>query len=119
MLPVVVRQMDNDVSLVIVRGEIDVDSFPTLDAALEQVQANGPTSVLLDLWEVTFLDSIGLGLLLAAKRRASRFRRGLALVVQPQGVVAHLLETASLGNALPVFATRDMGRTALRKPART
>ena len=114
MLQIVVRQLDNDVSLVIVRGEIDVQSFAPLDGALAQLQGDGRTSVVLDLSEVTFLDSIGLGVLIAAKRRARRARRGFALVVEPQGAIARVLDQVGIADGLSVFGTRDMARAVLR-----
>jgi anti-sigma B factor antagonist len=42
------------------RGEVDVSTAPTLDHALDDVERRGASVVILDLREVTFLDSSGL-----------------------------------------------------------
>jgi anti-anti-sigma factor len=53
-----------------VAGEIDLATAPTLrDAALEALRHHG-TTLRVDLGDVTFMDSTGLEVLLATRRRA-------------------------------------------------
>ena len=47
-------------------GELDLAHAYTFDEELRQVEADAPTCVVLDLRELTFLDSCGLARLLAA-----------------------------------------------------
>ena len=56
----IVRQTD-DVCLVRAVGEIDLQTVAELDSALTEVQGDGNTHVVLDLWGVTFIDSVGIG----------------------------------------------------------
>jgi anti-sigma B factor antagonist len=51
-------------------GEIDLGSAGQLRSALARVREDGP--LVLDLCEVTFMDSVGLGLIIEEHRRAER-----------------------------------------------
>ena len=110
---VIVRHTD-DVCLVRAMGEIDLATVRDLDRALTHVQADSVTSLLLDLWDVTFIDSIGIGVLLSASRRAQRDRRGFAVVAEPNGPVGILFNLAGVTGALSVCATRALATSMLR-----
>ena len=53
----------DDVSVVVVEGEVDVQTAAQLRQALDQEIAEGHVRLVVDLDEVTFLDSTGLGVL--------------------------------------------------------
>jgi anti-sigma B factor antagonist len=65
---------------VALRGELDLEHAYTFDEELRRVEDKRPSCVVLDLRGLVFLDSSGLGRLLAANRRAQRARRRLLLV---------------------------------------
>jgi anti-anti-sigma factor len=67
-------------------GELDLAHAYTFDEELRQVEADGPVCVVLDLRELTFLDSCGLSRLLAARRRARRAGHRLLLVRGPAAI---------------------------------
>jgi anti-sigma B factor antagonist len=113
----IVRQTD-EVCLVRALGEIDLQTVANLDSALAQVQGDGRTHLLLDLWDVTFIDSVGLGVLLSAKRRAQKGVGGFAVVAEPHGPVHMVFDLAGLTDTLPVYATRALATSTLRSPAR-
>jgi anti-sigma B factor antagonist len=52
-------------------GEIDSSTAPQLRARLDEVLDSGAAELVVDLGEVTFLDSAGLCVLAAAHRRAA------------------------------------------------
>jgi anti-sigma B factor antagonist len=108
----IVRQTDN-VALVRALGEIDLQTVADLDLALAQIQVDPDASVLLDLWDTTFIDSVGLGVLLSARRRAQRGPGGFAVVAEPSGAVQRVFEAAGNSETLPVYATRDLARATL------
>jgi anti-sigma B factor antagonist len=62
------------------RGELDLAHAYTFDAELRTVEMTRPECVVIDLRELTFLDSCGLARLLAARRRARRLGHRLVLV---------------------------------------
>lgn len=74
---------------IIVHGDIDVAGGPILDAAIHNRENDGP--VVIDLSDVSFIDSSGLRSLLGASRRARA--RGANVVLRDAGSeVLRLLE---------------------------
>ena len=62
-----------------VSGELDAGSVPELEAELERVKAEGHPRVVLDLRQLTFVDSAGVTALLRAKKAADEAGRVLVL----------------------------------------
>lgn len=93
-------------SIVTAVGEVDVSSAPELRQRLRD-QADG-AFVIVDLTDVTFLDSTGLGVLVAALKRVRESSSGgeLHLVVsRPQ--VTKVLEVTGLSSVFSIFGTLD------------
>ena len=55
-------------------GEIDLATVRHLRDRLGQLQVDGPAQLVLDLDRITFIDSIGLGALIGAHKRARVLR---------------------------------------------
>jgi anti-anti-sigma factor len=72
------------------RGEIDLATAGILDTQIDELWATGWTDVLVDLREVTFLDSSGLHVLLAHHRGAAE-RGGRFSIIDGDGPVARVL----------------------------
>ena len=66
--------------VVTVSGEVDIASAPSLRETLLSVLADGTHELVIDLDQVTFLDSTGIGVLVAAFRRASAEGGSMSLV---------------------------------------
>jgi anti-sigma B factor antagonist len=92
-------------------AELDVATVAAFrDQLLAAMQADGER-VVIDLSEVGFIDSTGLGAILEANERLRREQRRLAIVA-PRGTAAAVLLTLSgLRSALAVYDSRG---TALR-----
>jgi anti-sigma B factor antagonist len=76
---------------VAIGGELDIASVEQVRAALAAVIAQSPSVVLVDLDELTFMDSTGISALVAAHREASAAGVVLA-VVNSRGIVRRVLE---------------------------
>ena len=74
-------QMDNGVSVVSLRGDLDPEQTPKVDHELEALQDDGARHLILDLLDVPFLDSSVLGVLLKHARRIRSSRGTLTLVI--------------------------------------
>jgi anti-sigma B factor antagonist len=88
-------QPDRDRVILEVSGELDMASVGFLQAALDEVRESGWESIVLDVRELTFIDSSGLALLLHTDRAARS--SGLAFaVVDGSPAFARLLEIVGL-----------------------
>jgi len=70
----------NGVARLAVVGELDMAVAPRLENELLRVENDGVDAALVDLGELTFMDSTGLHVLLRAKRRANDNGHNLAIV---------------------------------------
>jgi anti-sigma B factor antagonist len=61
-------------------GELDISTAQVLEDDLRRVEAEKPELIVIDLKELTFLDSTGLRLLITADSRAREDGRRLAIV---------------------------------------
>lgn len=95
---------DHDV--LVVRGEIDIASTPKLRAALTGLLDRGRDHVVVDLDEVTFIDSTGLGLLLEAHRRTTESSGSLGVVCRAQ-LCTRLFEISGLDKVLTFHDSVD------------
>jgi anti-sigma B factor antagonist len=62
---------------IIVHGDIDMAGGPSLDAAIIGLETDGP--IVIDLSDVSFIDSSGLRSLLSASRRAEQRHSSVTL----------------------------------------
>jgi anti-sigma B factor antagonist len=83
------------------RGSLDLATAPTVRAALSDATEKGSHHLIVDLSQLEFLDSTGLGVLIGAHRRAAEHVGSLRLVVR-DGPILRLLNITGL---IAVFAT--------------
>ena len=90
---------DGDSRVIRVSGAVDVSNKEELNAASADAQAADAKEVEVDLTEVSYIDSSGIGVLVAAAHRASdsdtRF-----FVSHPQRNVARVLSMLGMGEEL-------------------
>jgi anti-sigma B factor antagonist len=60
---------DAGICIIRARGDVDLATAPELDKAIHAAASTKPRSVMLDLSEVTFLDSSGIRVLVEAQRQ--------------------------------------------------
>ena len=95
------RSDEAGVGVLTVAGEVDLATAPRLREQLVRLIAGVKgKAVVVDLAGVTFCDSLGLGVLVGAQRRA-RALGGRLLVVLPPGPLAEGMSLAGLDQALP------------------
>ncbi|MDO9496528.1 MAG: STAS domain-containing protein [Nocardioides sp.] len=91
-------------SVVVLTGEVDLATATDVRVCLRDLMVDGATHVLVDLRAVTFMDSTGLGVLVAARKQARVFRGSFGLVA-PSPPVARVLSLTALDKFLPCFAS--------------
>ena len=91
----------DSVGTIHVSGEVDITNVAPLDKAVNQLLADGATTLVFDCAELTFIDSTGLAVLLRAYK-AARARNGSVTVRHPSRFVRRLLDVTGLGAELRV-----------------
>ena len=86
-------------------GEIDLATAPLLKSSLVGLLGEGHTRFVVDLAAVRYLDSTGLGVLIAFARRLTE--DGVIVLAQPPAPVSALLEITGLDATFEVFVTVD------------
>ena len=76
---------DNMIRLALA-GEFDLSNAAQIEDALKQIEDDRPGLLVLDLRELTFMDSTGLRVMVAADARARDDSRRLAVVQGPESV---------------------------------
>lgn len=78
-------------------GELDLSTIDPLKLRLELVEREGPEMIVVDLRRVSFMDSMGLGILVSHRIRAKQAGRRLALVEGPKHIQDLFELTGMLG----------------------
>jgi anti-sigma B factor antagonist len=84
---------------VVVCGEVDLHVAPQLAAAIQRAEEERLPRIVVDLTQVPFLDSSGIGVLLAASKRVGRSR---LTIVAPGREVRRVLELTGADRVLRV-----------------
>ncbi len=99
------REIDERTCVVAVEGELDLASAPHLKLALVELLAKGYGRYVLDLSQVTYMDSMGLGVLIGFHKRLHGDARLALAGVPPKP--RKLLELTGLDTRFDSFATVD------------
>jgi anti-sigma B factor antagonist len=92
-------QQDGDTHSVVPCGELDVASAPVLEAELRRIESLAPSSVRLDLSRLTFMDSTGVRLLVAAHERATQRPYSISFLRGPP-IIQRVIEMTGLQSVL-------------------
>jgi anti-sigma B factor antagonist len=84
-----------------VAGEIDVATAPQLRESLHRVIARGEATIVLDLLDVSFLDSTALGVLVGALKRCRELGGDLHVVVTDPRIMK-IFEITGLTKVFPI-----------------
>jgi anti-anti-sigma factor len=89
--------------VVIAAGEIDLATSPQLRDALLAPEVSS-SSVVLDLREVTFIDSSGLGVIVGQQKRAQEHDEQFSVAVGGAAAVQRILELSGLVKVLDIVS---------------
>lgn len=98
--------VDGAWTLVRVTGQLDIATAPMLDQRLVEAQVDDAQRILIDLDGIEFVDALGLGVLLAAYRRA-QLTGGEVAVVCGTPRIRTVLDQAGLTRILTIAADRS------------
>lgn len=97
-------------------GEIDLSNAEALGEAAEKAVSNRATGLVLDLSEVTFLDSTGLRLVFRLARRLRDRQQALRLVVPDGARIARLLALSGVAAVADVVPHHQPSRPTGESP---
>lgn len=91
------------------RGSLDLATAPTVRAALSDATEKGSNDLVVDLTQLEFLDSTGLGVLIGAHRRAAEHGGTFRLIVS-EGPISRLLNITGLIGVFNVYRSIEDAR---------
>jgi anti-sigma B factor antagonist len=92
------------------RGSLDLATAPTVRAALSDATEKGSNNLIVDLTQLEFLDSTGLGVLIGAHRRAAEHGGTFKLIVS-NGPISRLLNITGLIAVFAVYHSVEDARS--------
>jgi anti-sigma B factor antagonist len=105
-LEVQTRETEGGVTVVVPSGRLDVAGAPALKDAITGLNENGSAKVVIDMEAVSFVDSTGLGSVIAALKQL-RSRQGELRLAAPNQQVRVVLELTTLDRVFPYYATLE------------
>jgi anti-sigma B factor antagonist len=110
-LNVTEEDVDDHTHILALRGELDVATVPRLADPLREAIAAGKTAVVIDLGELTFLDSTGLMVLLNGLRRVVR-QGGNLVIMCTNPTVLRLFDITGTASTFTVVDSREKALAA-------
>jgi anti-sigma B factor antagonist len=102
---------DRSARVVTLQGEVDLRSSPKLRDDLLQMIEEKPQRLILDLTNVGYMDSSGVGTLVEIKRRIEQ-QRGKLVLVGPQARVRSVFEITRLDRFFTIVNGLNEARSA-------
>ena len=106
------RQSVGGFPVVAVNGEVDVYSAPALKDSLTELLQSGSSTVVVDLSDVAFLDSTGLGALVEARAATTEAGGSLPIVCSHERILK-LFTITGLDGVFSIHPTVDEAVAAL------
>ena len=101
------HEVDSDTHVIELAGEFDLYTAPEFKARLAEVIAEGKCRVVVDLSEVTFLDSTMLGVLVGGVKRLGPGGGSLELIGARKENVMKMFETTGLDRVFRIHGARE------------
>ena len=98
--------VDEGTHVVSLRGEIDALTAPKLGSRLFGLAEEGARGVVIDLSDVTFMDSTGIGVLMNSLRHM-KLRRCAMVLVCPTERILRPFQVTGLVSHLRIFESRE------------
>lgn len=94
----------SDRQVLMVSGEVDLATSPDLDVAIIATLESGTESLVIDLTDVTFMDSSGLGVIVRGLKRCREADKDLDLVISNERVLK-VFGITGLDQVIPIHAS--------------
>jgi anti-anti-sigma factor len=111
------RELDGGVTVLTIRGELDLSTAPQLERSLDAASAPEEPAILIDLSECEFIDSTGVALIINAWQRVDREAgegSGRLVLCCPNSQVRRLLEITGVENSISLHDSVEDARADLQ-----
>jgi anti-sigma B factor antagonist len=102
----ITTQRDGTVCRIVVQGEIDVYTSPALKAEIVTAVEQDCFNLVIDIDDVGFIDSSGLGVLVSGLRRAKENSGSMHIVCTKENILK-IFRITGLDRVFPVFASAE------------
>lgn len=99
-------RQEGKVTVIVLEGELDVSSAPTLKELMQKLIDEGKRQFLMDLGKVDFIDSSGLGIFVNAYKRI-RSAGGEMKFLKPQEAVRKVFSLTQTDKVFPIYETLE------------
>ena len=103
----IASRVTGDRTILTVEGELDLYTAPVLREQVLTTSDEAGSRLIVDLTGVPFMDSSGLGVIVACLKRLRESGGDLALVTAPGSPPSKLLSLTGLDRAIPTSSTPD------------
>ena len=97
-----IERLDNGIKKITLRGRMDIDGTNQIDLRLSAETSMERANVVVDLSEVDFMASVGIGVLVRSYK-ALKLRGGKMVFLNPQKVVEMVLDRTLVNTLIPVY----------------
>jgi anti-sigma B factor antagonist len=113
------EELEGEIRVFTVRGELDMNTAPELERQLEEALANRSASVMIDLSDCEFIDSTGIALIVRAWQRLDREAggegEGHLVVCCINHQVRRLLKITGVESSISMHEQRETALAELRR----
>ena len=102
-----------DLAVLVVGGEVDFEVSPQLKARMMRTIKSGRRRLVLDLSDVTFIDSTAIGVIAGAVEKLDEAGGGSLAIVCTHEKVMQIFEITGLDSVITVHPTREEALAAL------
>ena len=108
-----VEDAGEDVAILVVGGEVDFEVSPQLKARMTKTIKAGRRRLVLDLSDVTFIDSTAIGVIAGAVEKLDEAGGGSLAIVCTHDKVMQIFEITGLDSVITVHPSREEALAAL------
>ena len=108
-----VEDAGEDLAILVVGGEVDFEVSPQLKARMMRTIKAGRRRLVLDLSDVTFIDSTAIGVIAGAVEKLDEAGGGSLAIVCTHEKVMQIFEITGLDSVITVHPTREEAVAAL------
>ncbi|MGB0911454.1 MAG: STAS domain-containing protein [Nitrospirales bacterium] len=103
---IIVQSKQKGAVVLALSGRLDFTSRHDFQSAIQQAKETGSQLIVLNMKDVSFIDSAALGMLMVAFKDLQQSKIRL-VIAEPQAYVEKIFTLANLGNIVSVCATVD------------